>query len=137
MLLRMLFTDDELTFAAIGSFRRVYNTCGFGLLESAYVGAFVHECGKQGIAVQREVSVPLYYDGTIVANYRLDLVLDGRPLIEAKARTVLRPEHVKQVLHCLRATDLELALLLNFGPQPMIKRFTLRNAVKQFINTKQ
>ena len=130
-------SEDELTYAAIGCFRRVYNTFGFGLLESAYLAAFVYECSKHGLTVQREVSVPLYYDGAVVANYRLDLVLDRRLLIEVKACAALRPEHTKQVLHYLRATDIEIGLLLNFGEKPDVKRYTIRNSLKKFLNREE
>lgn len=83
----------------------------------------------RGLRVEREISVPLYFDGVSVANYRLDFVVDGR-IVEIKACNALRTEHVKQVLHYLRLTEFELALLFNFGIEPEIKRYTLRSEVK-------
>lgn len=130
----MELSDDDLTYRVIGCFRWVYNEYGFGLLESAYTGALVHACSKRGLKVEREVAVPFYFDGVVVANYRMDLVIERRLILEIKAAESLRPEHVKQVLHYLRATDFELGLLFNFGPKPLVKRFVLRNAIKHWRN---
>ena len=127
----MHLPDDALTYEVIGCFRWVYNELGGRLLESAYAGAIVHALGKRGLHVEREVSLPFYFDGVVVANYRMDLVVESRLIVEVKSVERVRPEHVKQVLHYLRSTDLELALLFNFGPEPAIKRFTLRNGMKQ------
>ena len=107
--------DEALTYVVIGCFRWVYNECGPGLLESAYVGSLLYACCKRGLCVEREVSVPYYFDGTVVANYRMDLVVERRLILEIKACETLKPEHLKQALHYLRATDFELALLFNFG----------------------
>ena len=127
-----MLTDDKLTYEAIAGFRWVYNEFGYGLIESAYVGALTHAWTKKGLYVEKELAVPVYFDGTIVANYRMDLVLERRLIVEIKACRVLLPEHIKQVFHYVRVTDLELALLLNFGVNPEIKRFTIRNEVKRY-----
>ena len=128
---RMALSDDELTYRVIGCYRRVYNELGFGLLESGYTGALCHEFVKHGLRFDRELSVPLYYDGAVVANYRLDLVVERRLILEIKACKALLPEHIKQVFHYLKATDLELALLFNFGREPAVRRFTYRNSLKR------
>jgi GxxExxY protein len=127
----MGLSDEELTYEVIGGFRRVYNHFGFGLLESAYSAALVHVWRSQGLAVEREVPVPLYFETNIIARYRIDIVVEGRLLVEVKACKTLKSEHLRQVYHYLKLTDIELALLLNFGASPEIKRFTLRNSVKR------
>lgn len=129
-----MLSDEALTYEANGAFRWVYNEFGHGLLESGYVGALVHAWTKKGLLVEREVVAPLYFDGIVVAKYRLDIVIERRLIIEVKACKALLPEHIKQVLHYVRVTDFELALLFNFGPRPEIKRFTIRNALKQRAN---
>lgn len=126
-----MLNDEQLTYEAIGGFRWVYNEFGYGLLESASVGALIHAWTKKGLRVEKEVHVPVYFDGTVVATYRLDLVLENRLIIEVKACKALLPEHIKQVFHYVRVTDLELALLFNFGVTPEIKRFTIRNGMKK------
>lgn len=125
-----MLSDDELTYKAIGCYRWVFNELGSGLLESGYVGAFVRACAVRGLKVEREVSVPMYFDGVVVARYRIDLVLDDRLIVEVKACQALRSEHLKQVFHYLRLTDYELGLLFNFGPEIEFRRFTLRNGLK-------
>ena len=127
----MHLSDDQLTYEVIGGFRRVYNHYGFGLLESAYSAALVHVWRLKGLAVEREVPVPLYFETTMIAHYRIDLIVEGRLLVEVKACRTLKSDHIKQVFHYLKLTDIELALLLNFGDAPEIKRFTLRNSVKR------
>ena len=126
----MLLSDDELTFRTIGCSRWVYNDFGGGLLESSYAGAFVEACKSRGLAVEREVAVPVHFNGVPVANYRLDFVVEGRLIVELKACHELQKEHLKQVFHYLRVTDFELALLFNFGKTLSVKRFTLRNSLK-------
>jgi GxxExxY protein len=123
-----MLADNELTYEVIGCFRRVYNELGYGFLESGYAGALAHDCSKRGLRVDRELS---YYDGVVVANYRMDLIIDRRLIVEIKACKKLLPEHLKQVLHYVRATDLELALLFNFGMNPEVKRFTMHNSLKK------
>ena len=123
--------DNELTYRVIGCSRRVYDELGFGLLESAYVGALARACRSRGLRVEREVSVPIYFEGEVVANYRMDLVIERRLLVETKACKRLLPEHIKQLFHYLKATDLELALLFNFGRQLSVRRFTFRNGLKK------
>lgn len=125
-------TDDQLTYAVIGCARRVYNQFGYGFLESAYVCALVHACRKTGLEVERERRVPLYFDGEVVANYRTDMLVERRLIIEAKTRAELLPQDIKQTWNYLRCTDLELALLLNFGPKNLVvKRYTCRNSLKR------
>jgi GxxExxY protein len=126
----MELTDDQLTYEAIGCSRRIYNEFGGGLLESAYTGCLVHSLKKKGFLVEREVIVPFWFDGAVVANYRLDLPVERRLIVEVKAVATLHPEHVAQTLHYVRATDFELALLLNFGRKPEVRRFTIRNPFK-------
>jgi GxxExxY protein len=131
----MDLSDEDITYRTIGSSRRVYDELGFGLLESAYVGALAHACRSAGLRVEREVSVPIYFDGEVVANYRMDSVVERRVLVETKACKQILPEHIKQVFHYLKATDLELGLLFNFGRRLEVRRFTYRTSLKKRTRT--
>lgn len=125
-------TDDELTYAVIGQAYRVYNEFGYGFLESGYVGALCHACRKIHLRVGREVWMPLYFDADAVANYRADILVEGRLIVEAKTGAELAPEHIKQIWNYLRCTDLELALVLNFGPKKLdIRRYSFPNDKKR------
>jgi GxxExxY protein len=131
-------TDDELTYAVIGRAYRVYNELGYGFLESGYVGALCRACWKVGLSVEREVPVPLFFDGEVVANYRADVVVEKRLMIEAKTASDLQPGAIKQVWNYLRCTNLELALLLNFGPKRLdIRRYSFPNAGKQIHGSRE
>lgn len=125
-------SDHELTYAVVGRAYRVYNELGYGFLESGYVGALIHACRKQGIRVERERCVPLYFDGEVVANYRADLVINSRILVEVKSRPQVLAADIKQVWNYLRCTDLEVALLLNFGPNKLVwRRYSHPNSLKR------
>ena len=123
--------DDKLTHAVIGRAYRVYNEFGFGFLESGYVGALISACRKVGLTVERERNVPLFFDGEVVANYRVDLVVAGRLIVEVKTCSEIQPADIKQTWNYLRCTDLELALLFNFGPRNLgIRRYSCPNNLK-------
>jgi GxxExxY protein len=107
--------DNDLTYFVIGCCRWVYNDFGPGLLESTNAGAFLEACRAKGLSAEREVLVPVYFNGVEVATYRLDLVVEHRLIVELKSCKTLVPAHIKQVFHYLRVTDFELALLFNFG----------------------
>lgn len=127
-------TQDELTYAVIAQGYRVYDHFGYGFLESAYVNALAHACRKIGLRVERERHAPLYFDGEVVVNYRVDLLVEGRLMVEVKTKDQLEPQDIKQVWNYLRCTDLEVALLMNFGPRKLhVRRYTMLNAQKKHL----
>jgi GxxExxY protein len=75
----------------------------------------------------------VHYDSRIVATYRVDLLIDRKLLLEVKACAGPHRQHERQVINYLRATELELGLLLYFGDSPEVRRFVLRNELKRFI----
>jgi GxxExxY protein len=117
----------ELTYSIIGAFYRVSKKLGFGYLESMYVAALEHELRKRGHNVQREFAVRVYYDGVEIGFHRLDMVVDSRVVVEIKATQVLHPIAIRQLLSYLRATNLEVGLLLHFGPVPKHSRVYVPN----------
>jgi GxxExxY protein len=72
----------------------------------------------------------VYYDEQIIGEYYADLLIDNKVIVEIKAAICLAPEHEAQLLNYLKATDIEVGLLLNFGPQPEIKRKIFDNPKK-------
>jgi GxxExxY protein len=122
--------EQELTGEINRIFFRVYNKFGFGFVETPYVLAMERELRAAGFNVAREASVRLYYDGVELCQYRLDLVVNGKVLIEIKACERLHPAHRRQVMNYLRATSLEVGLLLHFGPTPKFERFYCPNSTK-------
>lgn len=114
--------EEPLTGSIIGAFFDVYNTLGFGFLEQIYVLAMEHELRQRGHDVARQVAVQIMYKGQHLGTQRLDMVIDGKVVVELKSTQHLHPGAVRQVCNYLRGTDLEVGLLLHFGPEPKVYR---------------
>ncbi len=127
----MLVKHAELTEKIIAAFYAVYNTLGTGFLEKVYRNALALELTKRGLDAQIEVPIRVYYDGVEVGEYFADLVVQKCVLVELKAVEKVSGEHEAQLLHYLRATDYEVGLLLNFGPEPLVRRKVLDAARKK------
>jgi GxxExxY protein len=122
---------SEITERIIGVFFEVYNELGGGFLEGVYHEALKIALVQAGFRVAAEVSVPVHFRGEIVGNFRADLIVNDCVLLELKAVSTFDREHEGQILHYLRATTLEVGLLLNFGPRPQFRRFILENDKKK------
>ncbi len=109
----------------IGAFFTVYNELGYGFIESVYKRALVVELQARGIACEREVVFTVYYKGVDVGLYKADLLVEGKVIVEVKTSDKLAPIHEVQVINYLRAADVSVGLLLNYGPQPMFRRLIL------------
>src|SRR5271168_641817 len=105
----------ELTEKIIGVFYDVYNELGHGFLESVYEQALAVAFLEAGLKVERQVAVPVWFRGKSVGDFRADMVVEGKVLIELKAARTIESAHEKQLLNYLRATEIEVGLLLNFG----------------------
>jgi GxxExxY protein len=108
----------------IGCAFQVINTLGPGFLEKIYENALAHELRKAGLAVAQQQGVTVKYDGIVVGEYAVDLLVEGTIIIELKAIKALNGAHAAQCLNYLKATGLQLCLLLNFGRSRLeIQRF--------------
>ena len=114
--------ERELTRAVIGAFFDVYNTMGYGFLESAYVGALTQELVARGHRVAREVAFVVRYKGHPVGVQRLDMIVDEKLVVEIKSTERIPQSVLRQLLSYLRASRLEVGLLLHFGPSPKFYR---------------
>jgi len=120
----------ELTERVIGVFYDVYNELGHGFLESVYREAMRLALTQAGMSVKTEVPVPVSFRGVVVGIFRADLIVDDCLLVELKAADQIVRQHESQTMHYLRATSIEVALLMNFGAQPRFKRIVLDNELK-------
>jgi GxxExxY protein len=117
---------DHLTERIIGSALTVSNALGAGFLEKVYENALVHELRKAGLAVAQQRGVTVMYDGVIVGDYAVDLLVQESVIVELKAIKAVAAVHRAQCINYLRATGLQVCLLLNFGnPRLEIKRVVL------------
>jgi GxxExxY protein len=119
--------EGRLTKSIIGCFYEVYNTLGFGFLERVYAEALTDELEMRGHHVGREVVTNVAYKGRIVAQFKLDRLVDDRVVLEIKSTQRLGKEDPRQLLNYLRATKWEVGLLLHFGPQPAFYRLISTN----------
>jgi GxxExxY protein len=111
----------------IGCAYMVANTLGHGFLEKVYENALAHELRKAGLRVAQQHSIAVRYDGVVVGEYVADLLVEDFVVVELKAVKALDDIHVAQCLNYLKATDLSLAILLNFGsPKLEIRRIVHR-----------
>jgi GxxExxY protein len=120
----------ELTRKIIGAFYKVYNTLGYGFSEKVYENALIIELQKLGLEVEAQKPIAVYYDDQVVGQFYADLVVNGRVILELKSVENLLPEHEAQLLNYLKATLIEVGLLLNFGPEATFKRRAYDNQRK-------
>jgi GxxExxY protein len=122
----------ELTEKIIGVYYDVYNEIGHGFLEAVYRNAMEIALTEAGLLVQREVPVPVRFRGQEVGTYRADLLVANCIVLELKAVSALDRSHEAQLLHYLRATEVEIGLLFNFGgPKPQFRRIVPENTNKR------
>ncbi|HEY1677937.1 MAG TPA: GxxExxY protein [Candidatus Sulfotelmatobacter sp.] len=115
----------------IGVFYDVYNELGYGFLESTYAEAMVIALQDAGLQVAREVTVPVWFRGRKAGQYFADLLVEGTILLELKTARNIDSANEAQLLHYLRATQIEVGLLLNFGMRPQFRRLLFDNERKQ------
>ena len=130
----MIYTDNykhkELTDKIIQAFYCVYNELGFGFLENVYQNALYFELLKRDFKVETQKAIDVYYQTQPVGKYRADLVVNDLIILELKAVDYLVIEHELQLINYLKATDIEVGLLLNFGMKPEIRRKVFDNKRK-------
>jgi GxxExxY protein len=114
--------EEELTHSVIGAFYEVYNGLRFGLGEHAYQMALERELRWRGHDVGREVYVPIYYKGEELTRQRIDMLVDGRLVVETQATVELHKSAHRQIYSYLCASRLQVGLLLHFGPEPAFYR---------------
>ena len=119
--------EERLTRSVIGAFFEVYNTLGFGFLEHVYTMALERELLDAGHRVAREVSVHVSYKKHILAVQRIDMIVDERVIVEVKSSIELPKAAQRQLFNYLRATRLEVGLLLHFGLEPRFHRVIATN----------
>jgi len=124
------YKHQELTQAIIEDFYEVYNELGHGFLESVHEEAMAIALTQNGIKATRQHPLAVWFRGQQVGDFRADLVVGHAVIVELKAARCLEPVHEAQLLNYLRASNIEVGLLLNFGPNPKIKRMVFGNEKK-------
>jgi len=112
----------EITHEIIGAFYDSYNALGWGYPESIYANAMPIFLRKRGMTYEREVPLRVMLEGVLLGEFRADLVVAGKVIVELKACDRLMGAHESQLISYLKASTYNLGLLLNFGPKPELRR---------------
>ena len=124
---------DDLTSSIIGCAYTVYNTLGFGFLESVYEKSLLIELNKQGIPVRSQEPIKVYYNDQIVGDFYADILVENQLIIELKSVAQLNAAHEVQLVNYLQATGIEDGLLINFSADKVeVKRkYATYNKLRQ------
>lgn len=118
---------EEKTQKIIQAFYKVYNTLGYGFLEKVYHNALLIELKNMGFHCENQFPIRVFYNDYEVGNYYADIIVDNCIVIENKAAEALVEENEYQLINYLKATNIEIGLLLNFGKKPEFKRKIFTN----------
>lgn len=113
---------EPITNKILGAFFEIYRSRGYGFLENVYSNSLAVEIGLRRLQVKREIPVQVEWKGVTVGTYRMDLLVENLVLVEVKTVERLGDAHSRQLVNYLKATGLEVGLLLNFGPEPQFIR---------------
>ena len=112
----------ELTAKIIECVYKVHNTLGFGFLEAIYQNALLIELLKSGLQTEKEKKIQVHYDNQLVGDYMADIIVEDKVILELKSVKELHPAHSAQLVNYLKATGIEVGLLINFGESVEVKR---------------
>ena len=138
-----MYTDSSglkhgsLTEKLIGIFFSIHNELGHGFPESVYEQAFSVSLAEKNIFFQRQIAVPVWFHKEKIGEFRADLLVDNRVLVELKTGRDIEPGWEKQLLNYLRATEIEVGLLFNFGPNAQFRRYVFENIKKNPRNPRE
>ena len=108
----------------------MFNELGSGFLESVYEAAMAIALTDSDLRFERQAPINVWFRGQQIGEFRADLVIEDAVIVELKAVQAIKPIHEAQILNYLRATDIEVGLLLNFGERPQFKRLAFDNSRK-------
>lgn len=129
------YLHSELTSSIISAVYKVFNILGTGFLESVYEKALQYELTKMGIDAHRQERITVSYDKEMVGDFRADLIVNNLVILEIKAVEALHEIHETQLINYLKATEIEVGLLINFGRELQIKRKIYTNDRKPGLYT--
>ena len=128
----MLYQD--LSDKIIKCFYEVYNILGYGFLEKVYENSLYNELKNFGLNCERQKKIDVFYKDNLVGEYYADIIVEDKIILELKTAEAICEEHEFQLINYLKATEIEVGLLLNFGKKPEIKRKIFTNDRKSILN---
>lgn len=127
----MELQNQELSGKIIKAYYTVYNELGYGFLEKVYENALLLELRSMNLFCSKQQPIKVYYNAQNVGEYYADIIVNDSIIIELKAAEGLSEEHELQLVNYLKATEIEVGLLLNFGKTPQFKRKIFTNDRKK------
>lgn len=124
------FLYKDLSDKIINAFYTVYNTLGYGFLEKVYENALMQELINKNLICEKQKPIKVYYQQKVLGEYFADIIVEDKIILELKAAESLIEEHELQLINYLKATEIEIGLLLNFGKKPAFKRKIFTNDKK-------
>ena len=122
-------TENEIGKIVVDSAIKIHKALGPGLLEGAYEACLTHELRMRGLDVQSQVGLPIKYeDVTLDVGYRIDILIEGKVILELKAVEKLLPIHEAQLLSYLKLSNCRLGFLLNFNV------FKMKDGIRRMVN---
>lgn len=125
------YLHSDITDLILKAYYTVFNKLGYGFLEKVYENAMMIELKKLGLFCERQKPIKVYYDEIQIGEYFADIMVNDCIIIELKAMETLCPEHEAQLVNYLKATELEVGVLLNFGKTPQHKKRVFTNDFKK------
>ena len=126
---RRRIVEPELSYRVVNAFFEVYNALGFGYLEPVYSRALEIALVKRNIRVSREVLIEVFFEGHPVGRHRLDMLVENRIVLELKSTELLSRAAQRQVRSYLAAANLELGIILHFGPVATFHRVLAKKSL--------
>ncbi len=126
---------SEITGEILKAFYKVYNELGYGFLEKVYENAMAFELQANGLFVQQQLPINVFYNGKIAGEYFADLIVENKVIIEIKTASTIDKAHEAQLLNYLKATEIEVGLVLNFGQKPEKVRKVFTNKKTSLIES--
>lgn len=122
-----MLKHESITDEILASFYAFYNALGYGFLEKVYQNALFLELQHRGLKIEAQKKIAVYFRDRQVGEYYADIIVENKVIIELKAEVTLHPAHDKQLRNYLKATNIEVGLLLNFGEKPQFRRNYFEN----------
>lgn len=124
------YIHSEISDLIIKAFYNVYNKLGYGFLEKVYENGMMIELKRIGLNAEKQKQLKVFYDEFEIGEYYADIIVNDCVIVELKAAESICPEHEAQLVNYLKASDIEVGLLLNFGKEPKFKRRVLTSEFK-------
>ncbi|MCD5383308.1 GxxExxY protein [candidate division WOR-3 bacterium] len=129
-----MYKYKDITQKIIGCAYRAYNNLGFGFLEKVYKKAMIIELKKEGLHIVEESKIEVHYEGGVIGEYYVDLLVEDKVIVELKSTKDLSETYEKQLINYLKATSMEVGLLINFGEKGVeVRRKIYDNKLKRFL----